>query len=59
MQFLHPGQTEKVEDKCEQHSLCSETQTPVFYLLFQLIKFQILYHAEILTHFHLYIFRVL
>lgn len=59
MQYLHPGQTEKIKDKCEQYSLCSETQTPVFHLLFQLIKFQILYHAEILTQFHLYMFKVL
>lgn len=59
MQYLHPEQTEKVKDKREQHSLCSETQTPIFYLLFQLIKFQILYHAEILTLFHLYMIKVL
>lgn len=59
MQYLHPGPTEKIKDKCEQHSLCSETQIPVFHLLFQLIKFQILYHAEILTQFHLYMFKVL
>lgn len=58
MQYLHLGQTE-VKDKCEQPSLCSETQTPVFYLLFQLISFQILYHAEILIQFHLHMFKVL